>query len=128
MESGGPAGTAFASWSDLTVEGGRSITVKRQWTLPEYNYTIRVRWTANHPVERVGLSACMNFGGCGTGCGPLYQPSKSSRGDAIRFRVQDLREMRSLSVVSSDGKTIRDLTTPEMRKLLTTHHLVLFLK
>jgi len=40
----------------------------------------------------------------------------------IRFRQQDLREMRSLTAVSAEGQK-RDLTDSEMNELLTVHRL-----
>jgi hypothetical protein len=120
-EAGGPAGKAFSARQELIVGGEPAITVKKLWTLPQHHYVVRLRTTKNQPIAHAHLTACMNFDGCGAGCGPIRAPESDASG-TIRFREQDLREMRSLSVVRADGKE-RNLTDSEMHDLLTTYRL-----
>jgi hypothetical protein len=120
-EIGGPAGKAFSLKQDLIVGGEKAITVKKLWTLPQHDYVVRLRTTENQPIAHAHLTACINFDGCGAGCGPISAPESDASG-TIRFREQDLREMRSLTVVRADGKE-RNLTDSEMHDLLTTYHL-----
>jgi hypothetical protein len=120
-EANGPAGKAFSSREDVILGGEPVITVKRLWILPEYDYVIHLQTAGNQPIAHAHLTACMNFDGCGAGCGPIRAPESDSSG-TIRFREQDLREMRSLTVVSKEGKE-RNLTDSEMRDLLLTYEL-----
>ena len=83
----------------------------------------RLRTAGNQPIAHAQLTACMNWDGCGAGCGPLRAPESDASG-IIRFREKDLRGMRSLTVVSRDGKD-RNLTDLEMRELLMTYQLSL---
>jgi hypothetical protein len=121
VETGGPAGAAFSARGDWTVGGEPAITVKQLWTLPEHEYVVRLRTKESQPVAHAHLTACMNFEGCGAGCGPIRAPESDATG-TIRFREGDLRGMRSITVVDADGKE-RNLTDSEMHDLLTTHHL-----
>ncbi len=122
-EADGPAGKALSARQDLIVGGEPVITLKRLWTLPEYDYVIHLQTAGNQPIVHAHLTACMNFGGCGVGCGPTRAPESDASG-TIRFRERDLREMRSLTVVSEEGKQ-RDLTDAEMRELLSTYQLIM---
>ena len=117
----GPAGTAFVLKDDVIIGGDPVTTVERLWTLPEHDYVLHLRTAGNQPIANAHLTACMNFDGCGAGCGPIGAPESDASG-AIRFRDEDLRKMRSLTVVSEDGKE-RNLTDSEMRELLTTYQL-----
>jgi hypothetical protein len=121
QKAGGPAGTAFVPKDDLIIGGNPVTTVKQLWSLPEHDYVLHVRTAGNQPITNAHLTACMNFDGCGAGCGPIGAPESDASG-TIRFRDEDLREMRSLTVVSEEGKE-RDLTDREMRELLTTYQL-----
>ena len=120
-EAGGPAGTAFALRENMIIGGDPVTTVKRLWTLPEHDYLLHLRTVGNQPITHARLTACMNFDGCGAGCGPIRAPESDASG-TIRFREEDLRKMRSLTVVSQEGKE-RNLTDSEMRELLTTYQL-----
>jgi hypothetical protein len=117
----GPAGKAFSARQDVTVGGEPVTTVKQVWTLPQHDYVVRLRTAKNQPIAHAHLTACMNFDGCGAGCGPIRAPESDVSG-MIRFREGDLRVMRSLTVVSADGKE-RNLTDSEMHDLLSTYQL-----
>jgi hypothetical protein len=119
----GPAGTAFVLREDLIIGGDLVTTIKQLWTLPEHDYVLHLRTAGDQPIASARLSACMNFDGCGVGCGPLGAPESDASG-TIRFRNEDLREMRSFTVVSEEGKE-RSLTDREMREFLTTFQLTL---
>lgn len=122
-EPGGPAGTTFTLISDMVIGRGKKITVKRLWTLPKINYVLRLRTKDGQPVVHAHLNACMNSDSCAyDGCGPLAPRAASDASGIIRFRVEDLREMWSISIVNTAGQK-RKLTTPEMRELLTRHKL-----
>jgi hypothetical protein len=120
-EAGGPAGNAFFLKQAVIVGGEPVITVKRLWTLPQHDYVLRLRTANNEPIAHAHLTACMNFDGCGAGCGPMRAPESDESG-TIRFREEDLRVMRSFTVVSQEGKE-RNLTDPEMHQLLSTYEL-----
>ncbi len=120
-KAGGPAGKAFILKQDVIIGGEPVITVKRLWTLPRHDYVLRLRTANNQPMAHAHLTACMNFDGCGAGCGPIGAPESDASG-TIRFREEDLRGMRSLTVVSQQGKE-RDLTDSEMHELLSTYEL-----
>jgi len=120
-EADGPAGKAFSASQDVIVGGEPVITLKRLWTLPEYDYVIRLQTAGKQPIAHAHLTACMNFEGCGAGCGPVGAPESDASG-TIRFRERDLRVMRSLTLVSAEGKE-RDLTDSEMHELLSTYQL-----
>jgi hypothetical protein len=47
---------------------------------------------------------------------------QSDTAGMIRFRAQDLRDMRSITVVSAEGKE-RVLTDAEMQEMLTSYQL-----
>jgi len=117
----GPAGKAFSASSDVVIGGEPAITLKRLWTLPEHDYVIHVQTAGNQPIAHAHPTACMNSDGCGSGCGPIRAPESDAVG-TIRFRVEDLREMRSITIVSAEGKK-RDLTDSEMNKLLSSYRL-----
>ena len=117
----GPAGKAFSAREDVIVSGEPVITVKQLWTLPQHDYVVRLSTTKNQPIAHAHLTGCMNFDGCGAGCGPIDAPESDASG-TIRFRGRDLRVMRSLTVVSADGKE-RNLTDSEMHDLLSTYQL-----
>lgn len=123
MKPGGAAGNAFFFNQDVIIGSEPVITVKRLWTLPQHDYVLHLRTAENQPIPYAHLTACMNFDGCGAGCGPIRAPESDSSG-TIRFREEDLRELRSITVVSKDGKE-RNLTGPEMRDLLLTCELSL---
>jgi hypothetical protein len=118
-EAGGPAGKRFSPRQDVIVGGEPVITVRRLWTLPEYDYVIHLQTAGNQPIAHAHLTACMNSDGCGAGCGPIRAPESDAVG-TIRFRGEDLHEMRSITVVSAEGKE-RDLTDSEMHELLSTY-------
>lgn len=120
-EAGGPAGKAFSPSQDVIVGGEPVITVSRLWTLPEHDYVIHLQTAGGQPIAHAHITACMNSDGCGAGCGPIHAPESDSVG-TIRYRGEDLREMRSLAVVSAEGRE-RDLTEAEMRELLSTYQL-----
>lgn len=120
--TGGPAGTMFTAMDDVILDGGQHITVKRLWTLPTYDYVLRLRTRDNRPVVHACLTACDNFDGCGVGCGPLAMGTESDESGVIAFHSQDLRELRTITVVGAAGQK-RNLTNPEMRELLTAHRL-----
>jgi hypothetical protein len=117
----GPAGRAFSASQDVIVGGEPVIVVKRLWTLPEHDYVIHVQTAGGQPIAHAHLTACMNSDGCGAGCGPISAPESDMVG-TIRFRGEDLREMRSITVVNAEGKE-RDLTRSEMKELLSTYQL-----
>lgn len=117
----GPAGKAFSARQDVIVGGEPVTTVKQLWTLPQHDYVLRLRTAQNQPIAHAHLTACMNFDGCGAGCGPIRAPDSDASG-TIRFREEDLRVMRSLTVVSEEGKE-RNLTDSEMHDLLSTYQL-----
>jgi hypothetical protein len=121
QETVGPAGTAFLVKDAVVIGGDLVTTVERLWTLPKHDYVLHLRTAGSQPIANAHLSACMNFDGCGAGCGPVRAP-KSDASGTIRFRSEDLREMRSLTVTSEEGKE-RNLTDREMRELLTTYQL-----
>jgi len=120
-KAGGPAGKAFILKQDVIIGGEPVTTVKRLWTLPRHDYVLRLRTANNQPIAHAHLTACMNFDGCGAGCGPIRAPESDASG-TIRFREEDLRGMRSLTVVSQEGKE-RNLTDSEMHELLSTYEL-----
>ena len=120
-EPDGPAGKAFSASPDVIVGGEPMITLKRLWTLPEHDYVIRLQTAASQPIAHAHLTACMNSDGCGAGCGPIQAPESDAMG-TIRFRAEDLREMRSITVVRAEGKE-RNLTDAEMRELLSVYQL-----
>jgi len=95
--------------------------VKQLWTLPQHDYVVRLSTTKNQPIAHAHLTGCMNFDGCGAGCGPI-DAAESDASGTIRFRERDLRVMRSLTVVSAEGKE-RNLTDSEMHDLLSTYQL-----
>lgn len=117
----GLAGKAFYLRTYVLVGGGPVTAVKHLWTLPQHDYVLRLRTGNNKPIARAHLTGCMNFDGCGAGCGPIRAHESDASG-TIRFRAEDLREMRSLTIVSEEGKE-RNLTDSEMLKLLTTYQL-----
>jgi hypothetical protein len=117
----GPAGTAFSAKQDLIVGSEPQITVKEVWTLPEHDYVVRLRTADSQPIAHAHLTACINFDGCGAGCGPMRAPDSDASG-TIRFRERDLRQMRSITVVNEQGKE-RDLSDSEMHDLLTSYQL-----
>jgi hypothetical protein len=119
LSTNGPAGKTFSLEQDVIIGREPIITVSRLWTLPEHEYVLRLRTANNQPIAQAHLTACMNFDGCGAGCGPIRAP-KSDVSGQIRFRAEDLRQMRSITVVSAQGKK-RDLTDSEMRELLLTY-------
>ena len=123
--SGGPAGTMFAGHSDVILGGERHIIVKRLWKLPQYDYVLWLRAPDKGPIVHARIKACDNFDGCGVGCGPIAGTPASDSMGVMRFRENDLREMRSLTVVSAAGQE-RNLTRAELSELLTKHriHLV----
>jgi hypothetical protein len=118
-EADGPAGVAYSARQDVIVGAEPMITVKRLWTLPQCDYVLRCQTAKNQPIAHAHLTACMNFDGCGAGCGPIRAPESDAAG-TIRFRAEDLREMRSLTVVSIEGKE-RNPTDAEMHDLLSTY-------
>jgi hypothetical protein len=120
-KAGGPTGTAFSSKQDVIVGADTKTTVKELWTLPEHDYVVRLRTADNQPIAHAHLTACVNSDGCGAGCGPIRAPESDASG-TIRFREQDLRLMRSITVVNEQGKE-RDLTDAEMHDLLTSYQL-----
>jgi len=120
-KDGGPAGKALFAMQDVIVAGEPVITAKQLWSLPQHNYVLRLRTANNQPVAHAHLTGCMNFDGCGAGCGPIRAPESDASG-TIRFRYEDLRVMRSLTVASEEGKE-RNLTDPEMREFLSTYEL-----
>jgi hypothetical protein len=120
-EAHGPAGEAFSPRQDVIVSGEPMTTVKKLWSLPQRDYVLRLRTASNQPIVHAHLTACMNFDGCGGGCGPIGAPESDTSG-MIRFREEDLRVMRSLTVVSEEGKE-RNLTDSEMRELLLAYEL-----
>lgn len=120
-ESGGPAGTRFNFVPNVIVGAGPHFTLKRLWKLPKYEYVLHLRTKDGHPVAHARLTACDNFDGCGATCGPVQAPESSALG-VIRFRQQDLRETRSLTLVNAEGKH-RKLTESEMNELLTEHRI-----
>ena len=115
----GPAGKAFSARQDVIVGGELVTTVKQLWALPQHHYVVRLRTKNNQPIAHAHLTACMNSDGCGAGCGPIRAPASDASG-TIRFREGDLRVMRSLTVVSAEGKE-RDLTDSEMHDLLSNY-------
>ena len=117
----GPAGTAFSSKQDVIIGTETETTVKDVWTLPEHDYVVRLRTANNQPIAHANLTTCTNFDGCMTGCGPIRAPDSDASG-TIRFREQDLRLMRSITVVNEQGKQ-RDLSDSEMHDLLTSYQL-----
>ena len=121
VKADGPAGKAFSIRDQLIVGGEPAITVKKLWTLPTHDYAVRLRTGDNKPIAHAHLTACLNFDGCGAGCGQLG-PEESGAAGTIRFRERDLREMRSITAVKADG-TERALIDSEMRQLLTTYNL-----
>ncbi|HXJ93602.1 MAG TPA: hypothetical protein VMT20_12040 [Terriglobia bacterium] len=121
VNAGGPAGEAFSAMQDLIVGGEPVIIVKKRWTLPEHEYVVHLRSATEQPIPHAHLTACMNFDGCGAGCGPIMAPESDASG-TIRFREQDLRSMRSVTVVSEEGRE-RNLTDLEMHEFLSSYHL-----
>ncbi len=117
---GGPAGTTFTAESAVTVGGEPHITLERLWSLPKYRYAITARSAGGGRVTLRRVEACENVDGCGAGCGPLYTPPRAISSGTVRFRSQDLREMRSITLVDTAGQK-RTLTQAEMRQLLTRH-------
>jgi hypothetical protein len=122
QKSGGPAGTMFTFVPYVIVDGDQDITVKRLWELPQHDYVVWLRESDNQPIAHAHFTACNNFEGCGEGCGPLFGALESNGLGVMHFRHEDLREMRSLTLVSAGGQK-RDLTDSEMNELLTTHQL-----
>lgn len=120
----GPAGTRLMLRDELVTGPAAHVTLKQLWTVPAYPYLLRLQTKDHRPVVGAQLSACLNFGGCGAGCGPLARGKTSDKSGTIRFVNEDLREMRSITVTNAAGRK-RDLTTPEMRELLVHHQLVL---
>lgn len=121
VSANGPAGESFSSKEDVIIGRVPTTTVSRMWTLPEREYVLRLRTANNQPIAHAHLIACINFDGCGAGCGPIRATESDASGQ-MRFRAEDLRRMRSITVVNADG-TKRDLTNPEMRELLLTYQL-----
>lgn len=119
--AGGLAGTMFTYQTYVIVGAREDITVKRLWKLPEYDYVLSLNAPDNHTIAHARLTACDNFEGCGAGCGPVQGPASDEHG-VLRFRHQDLRAERSLTLVNASGQT-RDLSTQEMSQLLTSHRL-----
>lgn len=122
QENGGPAGTMFKFVPYVIVGGDQDITVKRLWELPQRDYVVWLRSSDNRPIARAHLVACDNFDGCGVGCGPLFGALEFDGAGVIRFRYEDLREMRNLILVNAAGQE-RYLTDAEMKELLATHQL-----
>jgi hypothetical protein len=122
QQRGGPTGTMFTLVPYLIVDADQNITVKRLWELPRYDYVVWIRESDNQPVAHAHFAACNNFDGCGEGCGPLSGAPESNVLGVIRFRHEDLREMRSLTLVNAGGQR-RDLTDSEMNELFRTHQL-----
>lgn len=120
-EAGGPTGTAFAFSHHLIIGGEQKTTLKRLWTLPKRKYVLRLHTAKDQPVANAHLTGCDFDAGCQGGCGPLPLPESDASG-VFGFRYQDLRSLRSLTVVDKDGKE-RNLTDSEMRELLTTYRL-----
>jgi len=121
--SGGPVGKAFFAKQDVITDCEPVITVKRLWTLPQHGYLVRLTTSKNEPIAHAHLTACLNFDGCGAGCGPIPAAESDTSG-TIRFRSEDLRMMRSIAVVSAEGKE-RNLTEPELRDLLSNYQVSL---
>lgn len=122
---GGPAGTTFTLETPCVIVGtARNIVVKRLWTLPRHKYTLRLRTAENRPIANASLTGCLNLDACGYGCGPLAHVGASDSSGVIHFRSQDLREMRSITVVNDKGQK-RELNQTEMRELMTRHRLSL---
>ena len=115
----GPAGNSFTVRQDLVVQGESRTTAKEWWTLPQHDYVVQLRTGKDQPIAHAHLTGCENFDGCGAGCGPISAPESDVWG-IIGFRSEDLREMRSISVVSAEGKE-RVLTNSEMHDLLTSY-------
>jgi hypothetical protein len=122
QQRGGPTGTMFTLVPYLIVDVDQNITVKRLWELPRYDYVVWIRESDKQPVAHAHFAACNNFDGCGEGCGPLSGAPESNVLGVIRFRHEDLREMRSLTLVNAGGQK-RDLTDSEMNELFRTHQL-----
>ena len=116
----GPVGEAFSAAQDVVIGNELATTVKLLWTLPQHDYVLRVRTAKNQPIARAHLTACTNFDGCGAEW--TDRAPESDGTGTIRFREQDLRLMRSITVVSEDGSE-RNLTDSEMHDLLTMHQL-----
>ena len=118
---GGPTGTAFAPQGGLLIGSDATTTIKRLWTLPKHEYSLRLRTPANRPIARAHLEGCLFQPPCLSGCGPLRAPESDASG-VIRFRYDDLRELGTILVVNAQG-TKRNLTDSEMRELMTTYRL-----
>jgi len=118
-QSDGPAGTAFYQKQVVIVGGDAVTTVKHLWTLDKHDYIVRLRTAENQPIAHAHLTGCIYSEGCGSGCGPVNAPESDAYG-TIRFRGEDLRVMRSLTVVSESGKE-RDLTDSELIQLLSNY-------
>jgi len=115
----GPAGEAFSLRQDVVIKGESRTTVKELWALPQHDYVVRLSTGKDQPIVHAHLTGCENFDGCGAGCGPISAPESDVWG-IIRFRSEDLRGMRSITVVSAEGKE-RVLTNSEMHDLLTSY-------
>jgi len=77
-EADGPAGEVFSPKQGVIVGSEPVTTVKQLWTLPQHEYVVRLRTTKNQPISHAHLSACMNFDGCGAGCGPISAPESDA--------------------------------------------------
>ncbi len=120
-ESGG-----FVAGAPVIVGGGRDITVKLLWKLPQYDYVVWIRGSDHRPIAGAHFMGCANVAGCGYGdCGPLpgaAGAARSNKTGMLRFRSEDLRDMSTLTLVNGTGEK-QDLTELEMDELLRTHRL-----
>jgi len=125
----GPTGTAIVSGYDPIVSSEQNITFKRVWTLPKYDYVLKLRTADGQAIAQAHLEACwIEPPGCVVpSCQPLEYPEggpapESDEAGVMRFRYSDLRVLESITVIDARGNK-RSLTKPELRELLTNYHL-----
>jgi len=117
-EQGGPAGTAYAARNDSLTGAETAALLKRVWTLAEREYSVTVR-QAGSPLKGLRLTGCLWNPLCGADCGPLGAESATDAAGVVRFREQDLRRLRNVSLTDSAGRSMY-LSQAEMRDLLTS--------
>ena len=119
-QADGPAGVAYARRTDVVTGPEKEITLKKVWTLGEREYAVTVRQAGGAPLEGVRLSGCAWNPPCGAGCGPVPEAGVATDGAGVaRFRDQDLRRLRNLTLTGAGGRTMY-LSLGEMRELLST--------
>ena len=116
----GPAGTAYAARTELVTGPEADITLQRVWTLAEREYTVTVRQAGGSPLAGVGLSGCAWNPPCAAACGPVPGAGVTTdRAGVARFRDQDLRRLRNLTLTDAAGRTMY-LSLAELRELLSS--------